>query len=116
MNFEVCKIEEGKIVIAHSDANISVGFLEINPNSEFKKHNRPCVETLYQIRGTAAMILFDDEDNLEEIVLQEDEEVEIPARKYHIHANRTSDPCIQMWKAKGDIREILDDIRNKSKN
>ena len=115
MNFETCKISEGKIVIAYSDENFSLGFLEVNPDSEFKKHNRPCVETLYQIKGNATMLLFDEDGNREEIALSEGEELEISAGKYHIHSNRTAEPCIQMWKAKGDIRDILNNIRKASK-
>ncbi|RJO60014.1 cupin domain-containing protein [candidate division WS5 bacterium] len=114
MNFEVCRIKEGKIVIAHSNNNMSVGYLEINPNSELKKHNRPCTECLYQIKGVATMVLFDEKDSTKELILKEGEEIEIPLGKYHIHANRTSEPCVQMWKAKGDIREILDEIRKNS--
>ncbi len=113
-NFETCQIDEGKIVIAYSDENVSIGFLEVNPNSEFKKHNRPCVETLYQIKGTGIMILFDENGSSEEIIMNEGDELEIPAGKYHTHTNRTSEPCIQMWKAKGDIREILNQIRGAS--
>ncbi len=116
MNFETCQIDEGKIVIAYSDENMSIGFLEINPNSEYKKHNRPCVETLFQIKGTGTMILFDKNGTSEEIIINEGDELEIPAGKYHIHANQTPDACVQMWKAKGDIREILNGIRKVRKN
>ena len=115
MNFETCEIDEGKIVIAYSDENISFGYLEVNPKMEFKKHNRPCLECLYQIKGTATMVLFDENDNEEEIILNEGEEMEIPLGKNHIHANRGSEICISMWKAKGDIREILDNIRRSCK-
>ncbi|KKQ94443.1 MAG: hypothetical protein UT66_C0017G0006 [candidate division CPR2 bacterium GW2011_GWC1_39_9] len=115
MNFETYKINEGKIIIAYSDENISIGYLEVNPGMEFKKHNRPCPETLYQIKGTATMVLFDENDGPKEVVLNEGDEIEIPPKQFHIHANRGSKPAVTMWKAKGNIIDILNAIRESSK-
>ncbi len=114
MNFERYKIDEGEIIIAYSDENVSVGYLENDPGKELKKHNRPCTECLYQVEGVATVVLFDDNDRSKEVVLKKGDQIEIPPEKWHIHSNRSLEKSVTMWKAKGNIIEILDNIRNSS--
>jgi len=115
MNFENYRLEQGKIVIAYSDEKISLGYLDIDPGKALSKHNRPCIESLYQIKGTCTMFLFDENDSPKEFVLNEGDQLEIPLGQFHIHSNKGSENSITMWKALGDIRQILDNIRKESK-
>lgn len=113
MSYETYKIPQGKIVIAHSDRRLSVGYLVLNSGEELEKHNRPILEQLHQIKGTCTMILFN-EGSTKEIVLSEGNSLDIPANQYHIHANRSNEESITFWKANGDITEIINDIRKNS--
>ena len=115
MNFEQCKIPEGSILIAFSDNNLSVGTLEINPKKELQKHNRPVLESLFQLKGRCMIKLFGDDENIEEVVLNEGDSIDIPPKKYHIHSNPFENTSITFWKASGDITEIIENIRNNSR-
>lgn len=50
-----------------------------------------------------------------EIVLNEGESIDIPPLKHHVHSNPFDKISITFWKANGDITEIIDNIRKKSK-
>jgi hypothetical protein len=114
MNFEKYKIPEGYIMIAFSDQNLSVGILEVDPEKELTKHNRPVLESLYQIESSCMMKLFGDDGVIEEVILKEGESLDIPPQKFHIHANPNNEKSITFWKASGDITEIINKIRENS--
>lgn len=115
MNFESCKIPEGMILIAFSDKNLSVGTLEIDPRKELQKHNRPVLESLFQLKGRCLIKLFNDDGSVEEIILKEGDSIDISPKKYHIHSNPFDDTSLTFWKASGDITDIINNIRNSSK-
>ena len=112
MNFDTYKIEQGNIMIAFSDKNLSVGTLTINSKQELSKHNRPVLESLYQIKAKCVMKLFDKDENVKEVILNEGESIDIPPEQYHIHSNPYDETSITFWKANGDITQIIEDIRN----
>lgn len=111
MSFEVYKILQGKIMIAFSDKNLSVGILEVDAGKEFLKHNRPVRESLFQVKGTCMIKLFNEAGEVEEVILNEGDTLEIEPNRYHIHGNNTDENIITFWKANGDITEIINDIR-----
>ena len=115
MTFELCNIPQGKILIAFSDKNLSVGTLELNPKQELPKHNRPVLESLFQIKGKCMIKLFEDENDVKEVVLEEGNSIDITPLKYHIHSNPYDEISITFWKANGDITEIINKIRESSK-
>jgi len=115
MTFEKCNIEQGNIMIAYSDKKLSVGTLTLNPKTQLAKHNRPVLESLHQIKGKCLMKLFDSEDKVEEIELKEGESLDIEIGKFHMHTNPFEEESITLWKASGDITDIIDTIRNSSK-
>ncbi len=115
MGFELCKISQGKILIAFSDKNLSVGAMEINPKQELSKHNRPCLESLFQLRGSCVMKLFHADGTAKEVTLHEGDSLDIPAGTFHVHSNPFGETSLTIWKASGDITEILDHIRKNSK-
>jgi len=112
MKSELISIPEGKMVIIHSDKNLSVGYLVLNPGKELAKHNRPVLEHLRQISGKSVMKLFDG-NKVREITLKEDDSLEIPASQYHIHANPFSELSYTLWLFHGDISEIIKSIKNR---
>ncbi len=115
MGFEFYNIQQGKILIAFSDKNLSVGTLELNPKQGLEKHNRPVLESLFQLKGSCVMKLFEDDGTAKEVVLKEGDSIDIPPSKYHIHSNPYDEISITFWKANGDISEIIDNIRKNNK-
>ncbi len=101
-------------MVAFSDKSLSVGTLKLNPNTELSKHNRPVLESLFQLKGTCAMKLFEEDGSTKDIVLNEGESLDILPKKFHVHSNPTKGISITFWKASGDITEIIDAIRKNS--
>ena len=109
--FEIYQLPQGKIVINYSDKNLSIGLLQLNSHQALVKHNRPVIEQLVQVAGICVMKLFEGEKMVKEVTLHENEILTIPAHQYHMHTNPTDEISITMWKFEGDIREVLDKIR-----
>lgn len=109
---EIYKLPQGKMIISFSDENLSIGLLELNPNQELSKHTRPVNEELVQICGSCIIKLFDKDESIKEVTLNEGEKLEIPANQFHIHSNPFNEESITLWKFEGDIVEIIEDIRN----
>ena len=115
MNFEKYDITQGKIMIAFSDKNLSVGTLELKPGQELEKHNRPALESLYQLDGKCIMKIFKGSSIEKEITLNEGDSIDIEPEKYHMHTNPFDKKSITLWKASGDITEIINSIRKNSR-
>ncbi len=115
MNFERYELAQGSIMIAFSDKNLSVGTLDIDPGKELAKHNRPVLESLFQIKGKCMIKLFEEDGSVKEAVLDEGDSIDIPPQKFHIHSNPYSENSITFWKASGDITKIIENIRKNSK-
>jgi quercetin dioxygenase-like cupin family protein len=113
MSFEQYKIPQGNILIAFSDKNLSVGTMTLNAKQELSKHNRPVLESLFQIQGKCVIKLFQ-EDQIKEITLNPGDSLDIPSESYHIHSNPFDQVSVSLWKASGDITEILNQIRKNS--
>ncbi len=111
MNFETYPLPQGKIMIAFSDKNLSIGTLHLNPDQSLDKHNRPVLESLHQLQGKCVMRLFDPD---EEITLDEGDSIDITPERFHIHSNPSDKPSITLWKASGDITSIIQKIRESS--
>jgi len=115
MSFEKYDMPQGNIMIAFSDKNLSVGVLEVNPGQELSKHNRPVLESLYQIKGACVMKIFEDDGSTKEVFLKEGDQLEILPLKFHIHSNPYAEKSVTFWKASGDITEIIEEIREEGK-
>lgn len=111
MPFEQYKLPQGKIMIAFSDKTVSIGTLHINSKQELPKHNRPVLESLFQVKGSCVMKLFEENGSIKEITLKEGDSIDIPAKKFHIHSNPNGAVSVTLWKASGDITSIIEDIR-----
>lgn len=105
---EIYELPQGRIVVCYSDESLSVGLLELNPMQELPKHNRPVEEELVQISGSSVMKIIEKDKSVE---LKENDRLLIPANQFHIHANESDKKSITMWKFKGNIAEVIDNIR-----
>ena len=112
---EIYELPQGKITIIFYDKSLSVGLLELNPKEELAKHDRSVDEELIQIHGSSTIKLFNEEEFLKQIVLKENEKVSIPANQYRVHLNPTDKKSITLWQFKGDILEVIENIRKKFK-
>ncbi len=108
---EIYKLPQGKIIISHSDKQLSIGILHLLPHQALDKHNRPVTEQLVQVLGISVMKLFDGETFLKEVTVHEGDTLIIPANQYHMHTNQTDDPSITLWKFEGDISEVIQKIK-----
>jgi len=105
---EIKDLPQGRIFLGPSSEEISFGYLELNPNQALSKHNRPVDEELIQINGESVITLFPEE---KKITLNKGDYIKIPANKFHIHENKSSEKCLTLWKFEGDITEIINSIK-----
>lgn len=103
-----------RFYFTHSDEKFTTGVMVIQPKYELPKHNRPlAVENLMQISGICLMKLFSDkdQDDSKMRILTPGEYLEIPKGQYHIHANPYEVESATLFKAEGDITEIMANLR-----
>lgn len=84
------------------------------PGSELPKHNRPkAFENLKQIAGKCKITVFDLENENEsyEKVLDPEDEIRMEKGQYHIHANSFDEKSFTLFKAEGDITDIVQALR-----
>ena len=108
---ETYELPQGKLTIAFSDGKLSIGLLELNPKQELPKHNRPVTEELLQIQGTCTMKLFEEDKQVDKIILEEGNKLTIPKNQFHIHSNPNNSVSVTLWKFEGGITEIISKIR-----
>ncbi len=102
-----------EFVFSHSDENFTTGVMYIPPHSELPKHNRPkAFENLKQIAGKCNMIVFDLEgDGSFSKVLSPGDELSMEKGQFHIHANPFEEKSYTLFKAEGDITEVMRALR-----
>lgn len=98
---------------SHSDENFTTGVMYLPPGAELPKHNRPkAFENLIQLSGTCKMTVFDLEgDSSSEKVLQPGDTLRMEKGQYHIHANPFEEKSYTLFKAEGDITEVMKVLR-----
>lgn len=102
---------------SHSDKNLTTGVMYIPPGTQLPKHNRPkAFENLIQIAGKCRMTVFDlnGEDSLEK-VLSPGDTLRMEKGQHHIHANPFNEKSYTLFKAEGDITEIMKVLRENFK-
>lgn len=108
---ELYDLPQGMIAVACCDENRCPGTLELDPHEGLEKHKRPVEEQLIQLHGSCVMKLFDGE-TVAEVRLDEGDTLDIPADTFHAATDPTDDPSVTMWRFDGDIRSIVEDIRD----
>ncbi len=98
---------------SHSDENFTTGVMYLPPHSELPKHNRPkAFENLKQIAGKCNMTIFDPEgDGSFDKLLSPGDELRMEKGQFHIHANPFEEKSYTLFKAEGDITEVMRALR-----
>ncbi|MFB6294933.1 MAG: cupin domain-containing protein [Candidatus Nanohaloarchaea archaeon] len=108
---EAYRFPEGVISIAACDAEQCIGTLTLHPEESLERHNRPVDEQLLQLHGTSEMELYSGDELEETVELTPGDTLTIPAGKYHAHTNPGGERSVTVWRFDGDIRGIIEDIR-----
>jgi quercetin dioxygenase-like cupin family protein len=115
---EIFETSDGKakFYFSHSDENCTTGVLHLEAGAALPKHNRPLAfENLTQLQGKCLMTLFDENDKPTEIELAVGEGIRMHKGQWHIHANPYEEVSLTMFKADGNIQEVMKVIRETSK-
>jgi quercetin dioxygenase-like cupin family protein len=113
--FEVWQDPNTKVIFyfSYSDENLTTGVMEIPAGAELPKHNRPkAFENLIQVSGKCLMKVFYDTDNVIEHILEVGDSLRMEKGQYHIHSNPYSETSYTLFKAEGDITEIMKVLRS----
>lgn len=111
---EIYETQDGKarFYFSHSDNGHTTGVLVLQPHAALPKHNRPhAVENLTQVGGTCLMSAFDEHDVSNDIELLVGEGVRMPKGQWHIHANPYNEVSVTLFKAEGDITDIVKTLK-----
>jgi len=105
-------IDQGAFYLGESTKEKSVGYLELKPHSSLTLHNRlGGIENLTQVKGSCVMIIFDN-DKGTNYKLDENDKLSIkPEGVWHIHINPFDKPSLTYWHFAGDIRKVIESIR-----
>lgn len=77
------------------------------------KHNRPLVvENLVQVSGKCLMEVFEENDKGSEHILEVSDTLSMLKKQYHIHSNPYKTTSCTLFKAEGDITQIVEAVRN----
>lgn len=115
---EIYEAENGGTIFyfSHSDNKLTTGVLVLKPGVALPKHNRPlAIENLTQISGKCLMTLFNANNEPREIELAAGEGIRMPKGQWHIHANPYEEVSVTLFKAEGDISEIVKSIKSLSR-
>ncbi len=86
--------------------------MDIPAGAELPKHSRPkAFENLVQISGKCLMKIFDDADSVTEHTLGVGDKLRMDKGQYHIHSNPFSETSVTLFKAEGDITEVMKVLR-----
>ena len=99
---------------SHSDEKFTTGVMYLPPHSELPKHNRPkAFENLKQIAGKCKMTVFDldNESSSFDVVLGPGHTLRMEKGQFHIHANPYDEKSYTLFKAEGDITEVMKVLR-----
>lgn len=113
--FEIWQDPQTKVIFyfSHSDENMTTGIMEIPAGTELPKHNRPkAFENLVQISGKCLMKAFDDGGNATEHTLEVGDKLRMEKGQYHIHSNPFAETSYTLFKAEGDITDIMKVLRD----
>jgi hypothetical protein len=106
-------IGQGIFYLGESTEEKSVGYLELRPHTSLTIHNRVGgIENLTQVNGECVMIVFDTLNGTNHHLKKGDELKLIPEAVWHIHSNLFNDTSLTYWHFNGNIRKIIEEIRN----
>lgn len=103
-----------EFVFTHSDEYFTTGVMYIPPGEALSKHNRPkAFENLKQISGKCQMTVFElDSEGSFDKVLNPGDTLRMEKGQFHIHSNPFEDKSFTLFKAEGDITEVMKVLRD----
>jgi quercetin dioxygenase-like cupin family protein len=89
--------------------------MAIMPDGELPKHNRPLAnENLVQVSGVSLVTLLDEEGSVQATYeLRPGTSLRMKKGQWHIHSNPSEEESVTLFKAEGDITEIVQTMRHK---
>lgn len=112
--FEVWRDPATKVefYFSHSDENFTTGVMYIPPGAALPKHNRPkAFENLIQLAGKCRMTVFSGDTSIEKVLAPGDT-LRMEKGQFHIHANPFNEKSYTLFKAEGDITEVMKVLRD----
>lgn len=107
------EIEQGAFYLGESTEEKSVGYLELKPRTSLGIHNRTGgIENLTQVEGSCVMVVFDKPDATNHKLDKGDKLRVEPEEVWHIHSNPFENTSLTYWHFEGDIRKIIESIKN----
>lgn len=107
------EIEQGAFCLGESTQEKNVGYLELKPHTSLTIHNRPGgIENLTQVKGSCVMIIFDKAAERNHFFDKNDKLNITPEGMWHIHSNPFDNTSLTYWHFEGDIRHIINAIKN----
>lgn len=102
-----------RFYFSHSSPEFTTGVMVIPAGKALPKHNRPlAVENLVQVSGKCKMEVFDENGNSTEYILEPGDTLSMPKGQYHIHSNPYKAISYTLFKAVGDITQIVEAVRS----
>lgn len=103
-----------EFVFTHSDEKFTTGVMYIPPGAALPKHNRPkAFENLKQISGKCQMTVFElDSEGSFDKVLDPGDTLRMEKGQFHIHSNPFEEKSFTLFKAEGDITEVMKVLRD----
>lgn len=115
--FEMLEGEEGKVqfCFSHSDKQFTTGVMVLRPNAELPKHNRPlAIENLLQVSGVCQVTLYSEKGEIEaSYELRPGTSLRMKKGQWHVHANPFEEESVTLFKAEGDITQVVQTLRHK---
>lgn len=111
--FEIWQDPTTKVTFyfSHSDENLTTGVMEIPAGAELPKHNRPkAFENLVQVSGKCVMKVFDGDSETEH-TLNVGDKLRMEKGQFHVHSNPFTETSYTLFKAEGDITEVMKVLR-----
>jgi hypothetical protein len=106
-------IDQGAFYLGESTEEKSVGYLELKPHTSLTIHNRlGGIENLTQVEGSCVMTIFDKPQGTNHLLRANDKLSIGPEGVWHIHSNPFDELSLTYWHFEGDIRKIIEEIRN----
>ena len=102
-----------RFCFSHTDEHQTSGVMILAPHTELPQHNRPLAfENLLQVSGTCSMRLVEESGHLQtEYELKPGAGLRMEKGQWHIHANASDEPSVTMFKAEGNIEEVMAKLR-----
>jgi quercetin dioxygenase-like cupin family protein len=104
---------QARFCFAHVGKDFSTGVLNMKPDTEVPKHNRPdAEENLLQISGRCQVTLYSEDGEIEATYdLTPGTAIHMKKGQWHRHSNPFPETSITQFKAEGDITGIVDKMR-----